>query len=200
MNAKSVKVKKPEKLTVRDFVTLAIMIVLHFLVHTLTTPLGMTAVGNLFVYTMDGVALGTAYMLMCTRVNKKKAVLVYGLGVSIILMMNAWMSGLVTAIGAVIVEIVWEKLDRKKLSTITICYMIQILFLHIGAIVPLVLFKDLYLESIPAYAELYSAVYEAATSYLFFVALLTTIIASIVGAMIGKMILRKHFEKAGIVA
>ena len=46
MEAKKTKIKNAEKLTVRDYITIAILLVLHFIVYSFTMPIGMTAVGS----------------------------------------------------------------------------------------------------------------------------------------------------------
>ena len=200
MEAKKTKIKNTEKLTVRDYITIAILLVLHFIVYSFTMPIGMTAVGSLFTYALSGLFLGIIYILMCTKVNKKYAPLIFGCGIALIQMMNFWVVGIVMGIGGILAEIIWENLDRRKFSTIMLCYIIQVTFLYLGMVLPLIFLKDMYIQSLSAYEELYAGAYEVACSYLFFVALFATIGSSVIGSFLGKKVLKKHFEKAGIVA
>lgn len=193
------KIKNPNKLNVRDFITLAIIIVLHFVLFTASTPLGMTVVGNLFVYAFCGVLWGSIFLLLCTKVNKPWIVFFYGIVIALMQLMNFWGSSFFIALGSIIAEIIWHKLDRKKFSTMVISYIVLITFMYFGLSVPLIFIKDLYLAALPAYVDLYTAVYELAASYMFFVGLIATIIGCIIGAFIGKLLLKKHFIKSGIV-
>lgn len=200
MEAKKTKTKNVDKMTVRDYITIAILLVLHYVVYTCSMPLGMTVAGSLFTYAFSGLFLGIIYTLMCTKINKKGAPLIYGLGLALIQAMQFWAVGLVMALGGIAAEIIWEKLGRKKAGTIIICYTVQLTCLYLGMVLPLIFLKDMYLKNLSAYAELYTGVYELACSCMFFVALFTTIVSGIIGGLIGSKVLKKHFEKAGIVA
>ena len=59
--------------------------------------------------------------------------------------------------------------------------------------------KDMYLASVSSYAELYSTVFDMIVGPFFFVGLAATIIGCIIGAFLGKALLKKHFQKAGII-
>lgn len=200
MEAKKTKMKNADKMTVRDYIAIAILLVLHYVVYSCSMPLGMTVVGSLFTYAFSGLFLGIIYTLMCTKINKKGAPLIYGLGLALVQAMQFWVVGLVMGLGGIAAENIWEKLGRKKANTIMICYTVQLTFLYLGMVLPLIFLKEMYLKTLSAYAELYTGVYEVACGYMFFVALFATIVSSIIGGFIGKKVLKKHFEKAGIVA
>ena len=195
------KAKNPEKMNVRDFITLAIMLVISFVVYAIVgTPFGMTGLGNLFIFAVCALVWGTIYMLYLSKVNKKGAVLAFGLLWAAMQLANFWGIALVIAICAVISEIIWRKLDRKKFTTMMICFIILVLSFFLGLSVPLMIFKDMYLSSIPEYAaELYGQVYELCVSPMYFAGIGATIAGAVAGSFIGKLILRKHFQKAGII-
>jgi len=192
--------KNSEKLNVRDYITTAICFVLLYVVFAVVgTPVGMSVVGNLFIFAVCAILWGTIYMLLFTKVNKKGVALLFGLILAVLQLMNFWAIALVLAIGAVVSELVWRKLDRHKFSTMLICFTIQIVFWYLAQALPLIFLKDMYLAAVPAYAELYSSVYELYVGPMFFVGFLATVIGCIAGGFIGKLLLKKHFEKAGIV-
>ena len=192
--------KNSEKLNVRDYITTAICFVLLYVVFAVIgTPVGMSVVGNLFIFAVCALLWGTIYMLLFTKVNKKGVALLFGLILAVLQLMNFWAIALVLAIGAVVSELVWRKLDRHKFSTMLICFTIQIVFWYLAQALPLIFLKDMYLAAVPAYAELYSSVYELYVGPMFFVGFLATVVGCIAGGFIGKLLLKKHFEKAGIV-
>lgn len=200
METKKNSQKKSEKMNVRDYITTAIMFVLLFLVFSVVgTPVGMTVIGNLFVFAVCALLWGTIYLLLYSKVNKKGVVLLFSLILAVLMLMNFWGISLFIAIGGVLAEIVWRKLDRRKFSTMLLCFTIQIVFWYLGMTLPLIFLKDLYLAAVPAYAELYSAVFELVVGPMFFVGLAATMIGCIIGAYLGKLLLKKHFQKAGIV-
>ncbi|MGL6197759.1 MAG: MptD family putative ECF transporter S component [Lachnospiraceae bacterium] len=194
------KKKNSEKMNVRDYITTAIMFVLMFIVFSVIgTPVGMSVVGNLFVFAVCALIWGTIFLLLYTKVNKPGVVLLFGLILAVLMLMNFWALSLIIAIGAAIAELLWRKLDRHKFSTMLICFTTQIVFWYFGMTLPLIFLKDSYLNAVPAYADLYAAVFDLVVGPMFFAGLLATILGCTIGAFIGKMLLKKHFVKAGVV-
>lgn len=200
MEVKKRRTKNNEKMNVRDYITAAIMYVLMFLVYAgVGAPIGMTVAGSLFVFAACAVVWGTIFILLFTKVNKKGVVLLFGLIWAAMQLMSFWGVAIVIAIGAVIAELLWDKLDRRKFSTMLLCFTVQVIFLYLGMTLPLIFMKDMYLAAVSAYADLYSTVFNMLIGPMFFVGLAATVVGCIVGAFLGKLLLKKHFEKAGIV-
>ncbi len=200
MEVKKRRTKNNEKMNVRDYITAAIMYVLMFLVYAgVGAPIGMTMAGSLFVFAACAVVWGTIFILLFTKVNKKGVVLLFGLIWAAMQLMSFWGVAIVIAIGAVIAELLWDKLDRRKFSTMLLCFTVQVIFLYLGMTLPLIFMKDMYLAAVSAYADLYSTVFDMLIGPMFFVGLAATVVGCIVGAFLGKLLLKKHFEKAGIV-
>ena len=200
MEVKKRRTKNNEKMNVRDYITAAIMYVLMFLVYAgVGAPIGMTVAGSLFVFAACAVVWGTIFMLLFTKVNKKGVVLLFGLIWAAMQLMSFWGVAIVIAIGAVIAELLWDKLDRRKFSTMLLCFTVQVIFLYLGMTLPLIFMKDMYLAAVSAYADLYSTVFDMLIGPMFFVGLAATVVGCIVGSFLGKLLLKKHFEKAGIV-
>lgn len=200
MEVKKKRTKNNEKMNVRDYITAAIMYVLMFLVYAgVGAPIGMTVAGSLFVFAACAVVWGTIFMLLFTKVNKKGVVLLFGLIWAAMQLMSFWGVAIVIAIGAVIAELLWDKLNRRKFSTMLLCFTVQVIFLYLGMTLPLIFMKDMYLAAVSAYADLYSTVFDMLIGPMFFVGLAATVVGCIVGSFLGKLLLKKHFEKAGIV-
>ena len=200
MEVKKRRTKNNEKMNVRDYITAAIMYVLMFLVYAgVGAPIGMTVAGSLFVFAACAVVWGTIFILLFTKVNKKGVVLLFGFIWAAMQLMSFWGVAIVIAIGAVIAELLWDKLDRRKFSTMLLCFTVQVIFLYLGMTLPLIFMKDMYLAAVSAYADLYSTVFDMLIGPMFFVGLAATVVWCIVGAFLGKLLLKKHFEKAGIV-
>ena len=200
MEVKKRRTKNNETMNVRDYITAAIMYVLMFLVYAgVGAPIGMTVAGSLFVFAACAVVWGTIFILLFTKVNKKGVVLLFGLIWAAMQLMSFWGVAIVIAIGAVIAELLWDKLDRRKFSTMLLCFTVQVIFLYLGMTLPLIFMKDMYLAAVSAYADLYSTVFDMLIGPMFFVGLAATVVGCIVGAFLGKLLLKKHFEKAGIV-
>lgn len=169
MEVKKRRTKNNEKMNVRDYITAAIMYVLMFLVYAgVGAPIGMTVAGSLFVFAACAVVWGTIFMLLFTKVNKKGVVLLFGLIWAAMQLMSFWGVAIVIAIGAVIAELLWDKLDRRKFSTMLLCFTVQVIFLYLGMTLPLIFMKDMYLAAVSAYADLYSTVFNMLIGPMFF--------------------------------
>lgn len=194
------QVTKSEKMNIRDYITTAIMLVLIFVVFVLIgTPIGMTVVGNIFPLAVCSILWGTIFLLLFTKVSKGGVVLLVGLILAALQLANFWAIAAVMSVGAVLAEFLWRKLDRKKLSTMIICFTTLIIFWFLGIFLPLIFLKDMYIAALPTYEQLYTGVYDMIIGPMFFVGFAATITGCVVGALLGKLLLKKHFVKAGII-
>ncbi len=187
-----------EKLVAKDFITIAIVVVLHFVLFTLLTPLGMIPVGSIFIYAAGALMWGSLFVLLCSKVNKKGAVFAYGALIGLIQIMNFWITGAIIIAGALIAEILWNVMGRKKFTSMTVAFTVLVTSLLLGMAIPLIFLYEQSMSALSAYAELYQAVYELIKGPLLFVAFAATVVCSIAGMFIGKKLMKKHFEKAGI--
>ncbi|MCG8689397.1 MAG: MptD family putative ECF transporter S component [Desulfobacterales bacterium] len=196
------KEKGKEKLTVRDYVTIALFVVLVFVIYSaIGMPIGLLfpVYGGIFMQATCALFWGTIFILLYTKVNKKWVVLIFSIIQALILMMTAWMVSILIVAGGIIAEIVWQKLDRKKFRTMATCFTIQITAWFLAIYTPLLLFADISLYLKESYIEMYANIKAVLAGPLFLVAVAATIVCSIIGAFIGKALLKKHFKKAGVV-
>lgn len=191
--------QKVNRLTVRDNITTAILLILMFVIYfAVGTPIGMTVIGNIFVLAVCGLLFGTIYLTLLSRVNKKGVVLLFGTLLALLLLTGFWGVSVVVEIGAVIAELIWSKSNRRKHSVMTLVFAVQMVFWYLGMMLPLIFMTDLYLGAVASYAQLYAGVLALVKGPFFFAGLAATIAGSIAGAYIGKLILKKHLVKAGI--
>ncbi len=193
------KMDKKNKLNVRDYITTAILFVLTFLVFAVVgSPIGMTGIGNFFVMGACALVWGVIFLALYTKVPKNGVVLIFGLTMGLFQMMNFWGSAVIYALGGVVGELFWRKLDKSKFSTMVICFTCQTLGMYGGMILPLIFLKDQYLEAIGEAGQVYVEVAEMLSGPMIFVGFAVTVLGSVTGAFIGKHILKKHFTKAGV--
>ena len=194
------KGKLNEKLTIQDYITMALMLVLVYIVYiVIGLPIGLTIIGNLFMQAACSLVWGTLFLLLYTKVNKKWTVLIFGIILALMQLMNFWPLTVFLALGGVIGEIIWQKMDRTKFRTMTMCFTVQITSWFLGIAVPLMLIVDLNKYFAESYVKIYVELKELFTGTFFIIGLVAVIGCSITGSLIGKQLLKKHFLKAGIV-
>lgn len=113
--------------------------------------------------------------------------------------MNFWVTGLIVIVGALIAEVVWNVLGRNKFTSMTVSFTILVNSLLFAVVIPLLFLYEQSTEAMSAYAELYQGVYELIKGPMLYAGIGATVVCCIVGMLIGKKLMKKHFEKAGII-
>ena len=193
------KISNSKNSKVKDYITLGIIVVLHLVVFTLSAPFTLSAVGVVLSYPLCALFWGTLFILLWKKTDNAVVVFLYPFLVALMQLVNFWLTSVIQIIGALLVLLFFKLLDNKKFSTIVLAYTSMIVCMYLGGTVPVIYFKDMFFESIPAYAELYTKVYDVLVGNIFYVGLIAAVICAIIGAFIGKLILKKHFEKSGII-
>ncbi|MFI3202167.1 MAG: MptD family putative ECF transporter S component [Eubacteriales bacterium] len=179
-----------------------ILIVVQFAISTVTT-VSMFA-SAVIAFALMGLFAAPIYFLMVSKINKRGVSLVYSLMLgSLYFFMGHWSTIFwFLFIGIVSEAILWKEdscLDGKK---ITLAWILQAV-LHIGVnVLSLIAFWDDYvitaqsqgmeLDYINAYASYYQS-----PMWLSIIIVLTTV-GAYVGTIMGRKMLKKHFEKAGV--
>ena len=194
------KVKRKDKLTVRDYITMALILVLIYIVNAaISIPMSLTIVGLFFTQAVCAFLWGTAFLLLYTKVNKKWTPLIFGIVLALMQVINFWPLSIFLFAGGMAGEIIWRKMDRKKFKTMATCLTLQISSWYLGIVVPLILFANAAEILADEHVELYAELKEFASGPMFFVGLAAVIAGCVAGAFIGKLLIKKHFKKAGIV-
>lgn len=188
------------KLNVRDYITIGIIIALDMVLYVMLGLLiGSTPVGFIFVFAVLAIPWGILHMLLYAKVPKKGVVLISSLILALFQFVNFWAIGLVMVLFSVINELIWRTGSQKKFSKMALAFTITVTGWFLGANVTLLLLKDMYLSALPGYEAFYGSVFDAIAGPLFLAALAATAAGSIAGSFLGKAMLKKHFERAGIV-
>ena len=198
----SYKEKNMEKLTVRDFITMALFLVLVFIIYSvlgMTMGLAFPIYGAVLIHAVCSLFWGTIFILLYTKISKKWVVLLFNVMIALLIFMAAWYAAIPIVLGGIIAEIVWQKFDRKKFTTMMACFTIQITAWFVGIYIPVLIITDLSKLFRESYIELYTGIKAALGGPFFYIAVVVTVLGCVTGSFIGKALLKKHFEKAGIV-
>ncbi len=191
--------KIKEKINVRDVITIAISYVILFVIYAVVgVPLSASVFGHLFILSISALIWGTIFMFLYTRINKNGVCLIIGILMALSNLINFWAISVVILIGAIVAELLWRKLDKKKFSTMVICFTVQVVSWFAGMVLPLIIMTDVYVNTFVGFEEVYQGMADMIMGPMFLVYLATTAIGCVIGAFIGKAVLKKHFVKAGI--
>ena len=191
---------KKEKINVRDIITIAISYVIMFIIYVVVgMPLSASVYGHLFILSISALIWGSVFMFLYARINKNGVALTLGILMALSNLINFWLISVAILIGAIITELIWRKLDKKKFSTMMLCFTVQIVAWFMGMVIPFFIMTETYINTFVGFEDVYRGMADMIIGPIFAVYLATTITGCIIGSFIGKAVLKKHFIKAGIV-
>ena len=190
-----------KKLKVKDLVSIGVFGVIYFALMFGIGMMGMIPILFLIYPTVLAIVAGTVVMLFMTKVQKPWALFIFGM-ISPLVMFAAGHTYVVVVLSLIVMII--SELIRKignynsfkynMLSYAVFCIWIC------SSMMQMLLAKEVYIEHCKMMGEDYVVALEKLITYphMALVAL-GAFIGGIIGAYIGKALLKKHFEKAGIV-
>lgn len=192
-------------LSVRNLATIGIFSAVMFALTVITGAVtGTIPILFLFSPALFGILAGPMFMLIAAKVHKTGAIIIPSLLIGALwsLMGGVSVLGFMGVLG-IIGEIFASKTKYDSFKALVFSYVLFVAGYYLGAIGPIYFFTDWYLALSeasagydPAYVE---SVVAAALSWGSAVAIPVTILASVGGAFFGRKLMRRHFEKAGIV-
>lgn len=189
----------------RDFVSITIFTVLYSICFFIIGGvMGILPTTMLFYAAVAGIPCGIIYMYMRAKAPKKGSIMIQSLimGVLYFSMGSFWTFSAGILIGGFIAEFISSMKDYRSFGHNAIGFVIFNVFGWVGLMGPVLLAKEKYAEH-TLKTGLSEAYVNELTSFtdvkMFTIALILTVIGSYIGVILGKKILRKHFEKAGIV-
>jgi energy-coupling factor transport system substrate-specific component len=147
------------------------------------------------------IVLAPIFSVYCTKLNKPGALLILAVLVGLVESMSgAWHSLVFAVILGVIAELLARAGRYRSKGFYKLSYVVFALS-NIGPIWLLVLAKQAFLDNcLYYYGADYVAILEALTPDWIILAIIgLTLLGGIIGAFIGQGLLKKHFEKAGVV-
>lgn len=188
------------KLKMKDIATIGIFSALLFVVTMVAGALmGISMVLNMYSVAVVAVLSAPLYMLIMAKVHKKGAVLLTFAIVGILwglfggIFVLIWMLGF-----GVVGEVLASKSKYQNYKMLTVSFGLYSVGYYLGAIVPLYYYPAFW-YGFDRPKETVDAMIAAAHSTAGLAAIPVTLIAIVIGAVIAKRMLKKHFEKAGVI-
>lgn len=190
-----------KKLKVKDLVSIGVFAVIYFALMFGVGMMGMVPILFLIYPTVLGIIAGTVVMLFMTKVQKPWALFILGMISPLVMfaMGHTYVLPLFSLIVMTIAELIrkignYNSFKYNMLSYAVFCTWIC------GSLMQMLLAKEKYIELSMMMGKDYVDALENLITYphMALVAL-GAFLGGIIGAYIGKALLKKHFEKAGIV-
>ncbi len=195
-----------KKLGIKDFTLMGIFGAIIFVLAMLLMMIaGATPVTYLFYPTLFALLAAPFYLLVVAKVRKFGAFLIPSAIMGILLGILGAQSLLITSIVfGLLAELIVLSSKYTDFKRISIAYIVLSLGFYAGDIAPMYAFTDWYIKQATGGVSgtdmtYINALIDAAKSWLGMASLLTCIVGAVLGVLLAKRILRKHFEKAGLI-
>ncbi|WP_273497956.1 MptD family putative ECF transporter S component [Peptoniphilus rhinitidis] len=190
-----------KKLKVKDLVSIGVFTVIYFALMFGIGMMGMIPILFLIYPTVLAIVAGTVVMLFMTKVQKPWALFIFGM-ISPLVMFAAGHTYVVVVLSLIVMiiaELIRKIGNYNSFKYNMISYAIFSTWIC-SSMMQMLLAKEVYIEHCRMMGDDYVVALEKLITYphMALVAL-GAFLGGILGAYIGKALLKKHFEKAGIV-
>ena len=190
-----------KKLKVKDLVSIGVFGVIYFALMFGVGMMGMIPILFLIYPTVLAIVAGTVVMLFMTKVQKPWALFIFGM-ISPLVMFAAGHTYVVLVLSLIVMiiaELIRKIGNYNSFKYNMLSYAIFSTWIC-SSMMQMLLAKEVYVEHCKMMGDDYVVALEKLITYphMALVAL-GAFIGGIIGAYIGKALLKKHFEKAGIV-
>lgn len=197
--------KQINKLQTRDFISVGIFSLIYAAVAFVVGGLAqMTPITFPFMPMVVALFTGTVFMLYVAKIPKRGAIIILGIIAGILLLITGmfWMMSAFFIVLGIIADFICASGQFKSFKKNMAAYCLFALS-PMGAYVPMAVMPAQFAEfmnkkgDISSFAGVIDAI--GAQWWVIPLILLGTVLCALAGGYIGKKLLKKHFEKAGIV-
>ena len=190
-----------KKLKVKDLVSIGVFGVIYFVLMFGIGMMGMIPILFLIYPTVLGIVAGTVVMLFMTKIQKPWALFIFGM-ISPLVMFAAGHTYVVVVLSLIVMiiaELIRKIGNYNSFKYNMLSYAVFSTWIC-SSMMQMLLAKEVYVEHCKMMGDDYVVALEKLITYphMALVAL-GAFLGGIIGAYIGKALLKKHFEKAGIV-
>ena len=198
--------KSPNKLTIPDLITIGVFTALYFVLVTAAT-FGSAAIfpgfNNIVLPALSALISGCVYMLLAAKLQKFGGISVMGIVMGLFFMTSghfiiSFAANIVCGIAA---DFLAKRFRYKSRKGILASY---VLFSYglMGPVIPMWFMKDAYIANLEARgkdAAYIEALFAPMNMGTFVIAVIAILVCALIGGWFGQKMVKKHFEKAGIV-
>lgn len=198
--------RSKKNIQMKDLISIGVYTAIYFIICAISAALTVFIIPGYsyaFIPVISALLSGTIYMLMVAKVPKFGAISIMGSIMGIFFFIIGRFPG-ATAI-AIVISVLADLIAygfkyRNKLG-ILFSYIV-FSFSLIGPVVPMLFFPTFYMEQLTEQGRdmnYIEGVFSSVSEYTMIILTVLIIVMSIVGGIFGQRMMKKHFEKAGIV-
>lgn len=196
----------PNKLTVPDLISVGVFTALYFVlvtVATFTCAL-LPGVGNIVLPALAALISGSVYMLLAAKLQKFGGITIMGLVMGLFFFVSGHfvLSFATNIVCGLLADLIAARGKFRSKKPLLVSYVVFSYGLT-GPILPLWFMKDAYIANLTARgkdAAYIDTLFAPINNGSFVAAMAAILVCAVLGGLFGQRMMKKHFEKAGIVA
>lgn len=197
---------KTNKLTAPDLISIGVFTALYFVLVTIAT-FGSAAIfpgfNNVVLPAICALISGCVYMLLTAKLQKFGGISVMGIVMGLFFMTSGHfiISFAANIVMGIVADLVAKASNYKSKKGLLLSY---VLFSYglFGPVIPMWFMKDAYVANLEARgkdAAYIESLFANINMTTFVIAVIATLVCALLGGWFGQKMIKKHFEKAGIV-
>ena len=195
-----------KKLTIPDLISIGVFTAIYFVlvaVATFACAL-LPGVGNILLPVVAALICGSVYMLLAAKLQKFGGITIMGLVMGLFFFVSGHfvLSFMANIVCGVLADLVAKMSNYRSKKGLLASYVVFSYGLT-GPILPLWFMKDAYIANLTARgkdAAYINTLFAPINSGSFVVSMAAILVCALLGGIFGQKMMKKHFEKAGIVA
>lgn len=196
----------PNKLTVPDLISVGVFTALYFVlvtVATFTCAL-LPGVGNIVLPALAALISGSVYMLLAAKLQKFGGITIMGLVMGLFFFVSGHfvLSFAANIVCGLLADLIAARDKFRSKKLLLVSYVVFSYGLT-GPILPLWFMKGAYIANLTARgkdAAYIDTLFAPINNGSFVAAMAAILVCAVLGGLFGQRMMKKHFEKAGIVA
>lgn len=196
----------PNKLTVPDLISVGVFTALYFVlvtVATFTCAL-LPGVGNIVLPALAALISGSVYMLLAAKLQKFGGITIMGLVMGLFFFVSGHfvLSFAANIVCGLLADLIAARDKFRSKKLLLVSYVVFSYGLT-GPILPLWFMKDAYIANLTARgkdAAYIDTLFAPINNGSFVAAMAAILVCAVLGGLFGQRMMKKHFEKVGIVA
>ena len=183
-----------KKLTIPDLISVGVFTAIYFVLVTIATfsCALLPGVGNILLPAVAALISGSVYMLLAAKLQKFGGISIMGLVMGLFFFVS----------GHFVLSFAANRSQYRSKKVLLASYVIFSYGLT-GPILPLWFMKDAYIANLTARgkdAAYIDTLFAPINNGSFVAAIAAILVCAVLGGLFGQRMMKKHFEKAGIVA
>lgn len=199
------KRKNKNSIQLKDLISIGIYTALYFIAVAISSLVIVIIPGYTYVFIPIASALfsGTIFMLMVAKVPRFGALTIMGsiMGIFFFVMGRFPGAFIVSIVFSFIADLIASGFKHKNKQGILLSYLV-FSFSTTGPVLPMFLFPSMYVDQLVEQgrdATYIENAFSMITDNTFVILIVGVIVAALIGGLFGQRMMKKHFERAGVV-